>query len=380
MLITLVDPSLFTFPYDRALALGLARGGHTVSLHGRRLRPGEGAADDVSLREDFYKLAGSRPVSALPAPLRLGIKGLDHVWSMTRLLSGLRRDRPDVIHFQWLPLPMVDSLLLDRFRRVATLVATVHDTEPFNGDPSAKLQVKGFRRCLAAFDRLLVHTAQGKERLERLGLPAERVAQIAMGPSHEPVPCPDDPMDGPLTFMLFGKIKPYKGADLLIEAFAAMPDPLRSQCRVRIVGQPYIDLAPLHQLAASKGVDVSIEPGFVSDADLPALFGPGTVAVFPYREIEASAVMFQALAYGRPMIASRLGSFAELLHDGEHGHLVPPGDVAALSAALSHMAADRHFAARCAAQVRTLASEIPTWDDIAADTVENYRTAEASRS
>ena len=69
-----------------------------------------------------------------------------------------------------------------------------------------------------------------------------------------------------------------------------------------------------------------IEPRFVADADIPALFGPGVVALFPYREIEASGVLSIALARGRPVIASRLGNFAEMIEDGVQGLLVPPGD------------------------------------------------------
>ena len=56
----------------------------------------------------------------------------------------------------------------------------------------------------------------------------ERVTRLALvsgpGPLDEVPPPPPDPMRGPLTLVLFGKIKPYKGADVLIEAFARLPD------------------------------------------------------------------------------------------------------------------------------------------------------------
>jgi glycosyltransferase involved in cell wall biosynthesis len=124
---------------------------------------------------------------------------------------------------------------------------------------------------------------------------------------------------------------------------------------------------------------LTIEPGFVADEDVPSLYGPATVAMFPYREIEASGVMFLALAHGRPIIASRLGSFAELLVDGCHGHLVPPDDIPALTAAMSHMIADRSFAKSCAAAVRSLATDIPDWNEIARRTVQTYNLAGAPR-
>ena len=376
MRVAMIDPSMFTLPYDRALVAGLVRAGHDVVLHGRALGADDGSAAGLPLEPSFYRFAGGRVVSRLPGPVRLAVKGLDHAWSMVRLLGRLRRERPHVIHFQWLALPLLDGRLLDRFRRIAPLVLTVHDTNPFNGDPSAGLQSSGFRAALDRFDRLIVHTAQGEARLRAMGLKAP-VAVLPHGMLVDPVAGDPDPMANTVTFLLFGKIKPYKGADLLVRAFAGMPAEARAQARLRIVGKPYMDLTALHALAAEHGVTLGLEPGFIPDDALPALFGPGTVAVFPYREIEASGVLFLALAHGRPVIASRLGSFAELITDGLHGHLVPPDDVAALSAAMSHLVLDRAYAARCAAAVQGQATTVPGWDEIARRTTQLYRSAGA---
>ena len=381
MRIALIDPSLFTLPYDRALAEGLASNGHDVVLHGRRVVPADGSNGGITVSPDFYRLAGSRAVAALPDRLRLLTKGIDHAWSMTRLLNKLRRERPDAIHFQWLPLPLVDNLLLSRFRAIAPLVLTVHDTNPFNGDPSAGVQARGFQSCLHQFDRVVVHTAQGEARLRQFGVSPNKIAVRPHGMLCDIVPGDADPMTAePLTFLLFGKIKPYKGADVLLEAFAALPAETRAHARIRIVGKPYMDLAGLREAAAPFGDAVSIETGFVRDTDIAALFQPGTIAVFPYREIEASGVMFIAMAHGRPIIASRLGSFADAIEDGVHGRLLPPGDPAALMQAMAQMITDRAFSARCAASIRTLAGSIQPWDEIARRTTQLYTAVARSRA
>ncbi len=381
MRVSMIDPSLFTLPYDQALARGLAAAGHDVTLYGRRPGPDDSNPPGVRLLPEFYKIAGSRPVAALPKPLRLGIKGLDHLWSMARLLRRLRRERPDVIHFQWLPLPLVDRRLLTQFRRVAPLVLTVHDTNPFNGDPSAGLQAQGVAQCFGAFGRLIVHTQQGVARLRAQGVPAERLVVLP----HGPMPASEasratDPMDGKLTFMLFGKIKPYKGVDTLIEAFAGLPAHARAQSQVRIVGKPYMDLAPLQELIrAHRLADfVAIEPRFVSDAEVSALFRRNTVAVFPYRELETSGVLPQALGHGRPVVASNIGVFGETLTDGVHGHLVPPDDAPALAAAMRHFVEDRSFAAACARNALLLTDQTESWDGIARRTALAYAAAGSS--
>jgi glycosyltransferase involved in cell wall biosynthesis len=375
MRVALVDPSLFTLPYDVALARGLGQAGCDVTLHSRAPVAADGGTDGVRLAPDFYPLAESRLARALPKALRLAIKGVDHVASMRRLLARLRERKPDIIHFQWLPLPLIDSRLLSAFRRLAPVVLTVHDTDPFNGNPAAKLQRLGVDRALRGVDRLIVHTGQGRDRLLAQGLDGGRIDVLPHGSlsragASGPHGGPGDGMTGELTLLLFGKIKPYKGADVLIAAFAALPPALRAQARVRIVGKPYMDLSPLRAQAASLGVAerVSIEPDFIVDGDIDGLFGPRTIAVFPYREIEASGVLSFAIANGRPIIASRIGSFGEMLADGVHGRLVPPGDAGALTAAMAEMMGNRAVACGYGRAVRALSGEMPGWDVIGART------------
>ena len=362
----LVDPSLFTLPYDVALAGGLGQAGVQVDFYGRALTREDGAAAGLAIQPCFYRVAGSGLARALPAKLRLAVKGLDHLASMRRLLTVLRRARPDVIHFQWLPLPLFDSRLLPAFRRVAPVVLTVHDTDPFNGAPTARLQSAGFAASLAGCDRLIVHTAQGAGRLAALGVDPARVVVMPHGPLAAPGEAGPDDMQGELSFVLFGKIKPYKGADLLVEAYAGLPEPARRQARLRIVGQPYMELDGLRALAAARGVAdrLALEPRFVEDAEMGSVFAPRSVAVFPYREIEASGVLSLALAHGRPVIASRLGNFAETLHDGVDGRLVAPGDVDGLRAAMLELIDDRALAAARGRQARTLAGALPGWPEI----------------
>ena len=382
MRIAMIDPSLFTLPYDRGLIGGLEQNGHEVKLFGRKPGADDNEAGSVDLAATFYRISGSRIVSLLPRTARLAIKGLEHPVSMLELLQRLARMRPNVIHFQWLALPLIDSRLLKAFRRIAPLVSTVHDTNPFNGDPSSRLQASGFLAALGLFDRLIVHTEQGRSRLSAQGIAPERLSILPLGNTRiAPANDADDAMDGPLTFLLFGKIKPYKGADLLIEAFAKLPGHLRKQACVRIIGKPYMDLTSLLDRVRELRLEhlISIEPGFIADNDLPALFAPGTVAVFPYREIDGSGVLPEALAHARPVVATSLGMFSETILDGVHGHLVPPEDAQAMAASLAHLIEDRNFAATCSRNAAALANQAPPWNAIAQQTMQVYLGATSDR-
>lgn len=381
MRVALIDPSLFTLPYDRELALGLGRIGHHVTLHTRRLRADE-QAGGVRLTTRFYPLATRRALPRLP---RLALKGVEHAFGMAALVSALRRERPDVIHFQWLPVPLLDRCFLPGLRRIAPIVLTVHDSTPFNGDPASMLQRLKLQRSYGAFDALIVHTEGFRAQLIAEGIAPERVTQIPHGLLAGLLPdagaAATEMRVDPLTFLLFGHIKPYKGVDVLIEAFALLPPALRARARLHVVGRPYMDVAPLLELARQRGIaaQLSFEPRFVPEAQIPALFGPGTVAVFPYREIEASGAFTIAVAHGRPILATRIGAFAEQLQDGVHGALVPIDDPAALSVAMERLIADRDFAARCATHVRALGLAVPDWAEIGRRTAQVYAATVARR-
>jgi glycosyltransferase involved in cell wall biosynthesis len=377
MKILLVDPWNFTPPYDAALCGGLEATGHdvtfvTASGGGHEADEGHGAKKRLAL----FKA----PPPGLPRALALALKGLAHIGGMVRLLARARRERPDAIHFQWLPLPLIDGLLLPLFRRIAPVVLTVHDTNPYNGDGPWLLRA-GTRGILERADRLIVHNAYSERVLEACGLPAARIDRVAHGLLMEEAPAAERQVEGraeaaPVQFLQFGKIKDYKGADLLIEAVGLLSPVDRTRCRVRIVGRPYIDPLPLRARAAELGLDETLELrfDFVSDDEMTALFDGADFLVFPYRGIDTSGVLMAAIAKEIPVVASNLGCFGEMLQNGE-GVLVPPEEPKALAEALAGLIRSPEKRRAMQAAMQALRADIPSWEQIAAATVAVYRKA-----
>ena len=122
MRIALIDPSLFTLPYDVALSGGLQAEGHEVTLFARRPGAEDDSVEGTPLAESFYRCAGSPLVLSMPKEVRLAVKGIDHLFSIAALGRRLSRSHPEVLHFQWLPLPLIDRWFLPGLRRVAPLV------------------------------------------------------------------------------------------------------------------------------------------------------------------------------------------------------------------------------------------------------------------
>lgn len=381
MKIALVDPSLFTLPYDQELAGGLQDAGHQVQLYGKAPAAFEIQSALPFLRPIFYGGLGAL-WERLPKPIFRAAKGVSHIAGMRHFCAEMERLQPDIIHFQWLPLPVVDSWFLRRLRRVAPLVITVHDTMPFNGAPGSSLQSIGAFDALRHFDALIVHTENGRQIVANHIGQADRVRCIPHGLLHQgdladrPQPSARAP-EAPTTFLLFGKIKPYKGLDVLIRALAELDPATRARCRVRVVGKAYMDMRPLEELAARMGVAnrVDFELRFVSSAELNEIFHSADVLVFPYRQIEASGVLMTALVVGKPVIATRMGAAAELFGDGKGGFLIPPDDPTALSRAMRSFIEQPALVASCAAHVRDLRDAIPSWAEIGRLTTAAYEGA-----
>ena len=114
MRVAMIDPSLFTVPYDEMLISALQRRGHRVDFFGKVLGAREPVSAAVPLRQHFYGVLQSLRTERWPGPLAKIAKGLAHLAAMESLVRTLARERPDVIHFQWLPLPVVDRIFLAR--------------------------------------------------------------------------------------------------------------------------------------------------------------------------------------------------------------------------------------------------------------------------
>lgn len=372
MKIAIVDAGLFTAPYDRALMDGLAFAGDEARLYGKYLPPDDLLNQDRQVVQHFYRPLLHPSATRLPLQLLQVVKGVLHIYDMGALVKALRRWRPDIIHFQWLPVPLIDRAFLAALRQVAPLVCTVHDSNPYNGHRSAWLQRAGWFSVLQEFSAVIVHTGQSQARLVEQGVPADKIVKIAHGLLHEGAAGLKG-LDGPevkdgatLDVLLFGKIKPYKGADVLIRAVGQLSPKERSEIRVRIVGKPYMETGPLLDMATALGVRdrFVFDFRFIDDDELPQIFGPASVVVFPYREIDASGVLMTALTAARPIVATRIGIFGELLTDGSDALVIPPDDPKALAGALSRLLADRALRQSLGAGAKRLAESIPSWADI----------------
>ena len=352
MRVSVVDPAAYTPPYDRALCAALVRAGAEVELVTAAFPHGEvPAADGFAVREDFYRRApGGRG--------RRVARLLSHVPDMLRA----SRRRTDVVHFQWLAVQQLDQQLVRAFRRPRVL--TAHDVLPREALPG---QLAAQRRLYDRMDAIVVHSEHGRGRLvDGLALDPARVHVIPHGvlrPAGDaPLPPELPDFDGPVA-LCFGVVRPYKGIDVLLDAWRGIAD-----AELWIVGAPRMDTAPL-RAAAPPGV--RFVERFVSEGEAAALFRRADLAVLPYREIDQSGVLFTALGFGVPLVLTAVGGFPEIADAGA-ATLVAPGDAQALHETLDALLTDPERRARLAGAAAALAGERHAWPTIARTHLDLY--------
>jgi len=192
----------------------------------------------------------------------------------------------------------------------------------------------------------------------------DKAFDAAQGPRPDFVPPEGDYL------MFAGALGPHKGLNVLLEAWSAMRN------------RPPLVLAGIRRFDTPK----SFPPGVIVAEDVPfedVLRGWGhcLAAVVPSVWPDpCPSVVLEAMAAGKPVVASAVGGSAEMVVDGTTGIHVPPGDVAALRSALERIVADGPLRARMGAAGRERAKRYSidtataAWEQVFSDVLEETRT------
>lgn len=364
MHIHIVDPPAYTPPYDHALSRALAaQKDTTVELFTSTFGYGPSPAHHgYQQHEFFYRFAPGTPGSRA----RRGARFAQHGPDMLRYRR--RANAADIVHFQWLTVQHVDAHLLPRKQ---PLVLTAHDVlprEPRRGQHAAQTKLYNH------FDAIIVHSHHGKERLTNgLEVPPEKIHVVEHGvfdyltclPNPQPLP-KELTATKKSVVLCFGLMRPYKGIDVLVEGWKSVD----ADAELWIVGLPKMDISSLQKKAPAT---VRWVPKFITDPEIPAYFQRADLVVLPYKEIDQSGVLFTALAFGKPLLASAVGGFPEIAQQGA-AQLTPPNDPDELAKQINDLLHSDTKRNQLAAQANTLAKTDYSWRAIAEKTRALYQS------
>jgi glycosyltransferase involved in cell wall biosynthesis len=136
-----------------------------------------------------------------------------------------------------------------------------------------------------------------------------------------------------------GRFAPLKNVALLIDAFALVRR-TRPRARLLLVGEGALEARLRAQVVRlGIGADVTFAGAHPLN-DLPDFYSAGDVFVLPSSFDNSPNVILEAMACGRPVIATRVGGVPGFVHDGDNGLLVEPGQADELAATICRVLDD----------------------------------------
>ena len=226
--------------------------------------------------------------------------------------------------------------------RGARLVWTAHNLQPHETYHAGWGYL--LYRCVARWsDAVIAHSQAARAALEACYGPLPNCTVIPHGSYIGLYGPPRDraesrvalglPASGRVLLNL-GTLRPYKGIEDLLAAFAQLPADVRGTLLIAGAAKDRAYAAALErQAAAIPGA--RLHPRFIPDEELPAYLAAADVVVLPYHTLLTSGVLLWALSYGRPVVAPAFGAVRELLREGQEGFLFTPGDKRGLGDALA---------------------------------------------
>jgi glycosyltransferase involved in cell wall biosynthesis len=289
-----------------------------------------------------------------------------------------REGRFDVLHAFW-PIPQGVLGLHAKRKTGLPLVSTFFGVELTWMERQFPFLAPLLRRIVRGSDAVTAISSYTAGRLARQ-VPGVDPAIIPFGAAVDaPAEPPPWRYDGtrPFELLFVGRLVERKGVHLLLDALATLPAERRPV--LHVVGDGP-ERARLEERARRLGLgERAVFHGFVATEELQRRLSTCDAFVLP-AVVDAKGdteglgvVLIEAMSYARPVIASAAGGIVDIVQDGRNGLLVPPGDAAALAAAIGGMMEDPARARALGLQGRDDAAARFSWDAIADRLAEIYR-------
>lgn len=251
-----------------------------------------------------------------------------------RTLKRVSQFQPDVVIIPWwhpyfAPVWGVLSRSIKRLEYHPKLIFICHNVLPHEQSKlSQRILPFIIKWTLQKGDKFIVHATSDKEILETI-LPDKEIC-VTPHPTYEELGSTEDvelpvilPEDRPI-LLFCGLIRPYKGLDVLLDAFALALQ--ERPLHLVVAGEFWKGSRPQYEAQIEKlGIseDVTIIDDYLPDELFTAFIDRADVVVLPYKSATQSGVIQAAFGRNTPVITTNVGGLAEVVADGITGFVVP---------------------------------------------------------
>ncbi|HSQ61198.1 MAG TPA: glycosyltransferase [Acidobacteriota bacterium] len=317
--------------------------------------------------------------AVLPGLLKSWDAALLHLETWPQVARAVTAAAPDLVdaHYTY-PDGAAAARIADALRKPFVLTVRGSDLEVLARDPARRPAIE---RTLRRANAVIAVSASLARRARELGAAAERVHEIGNGvdlASFAPMDraaarrtlglAPEGPH-----LLAVGRLDPIKGLDLAIEALARLLRRRAAPARLHLVGEGPARHA-LEHLVRDLGLESAVSfHGEVSPAALATWYAAADLVTLLSHSEGCPNVVIEAIACGRPVVATRVGGVPELVRDGITGFLVASRDPELVAERwMDALDADWDPAA-IASQVRGRG-----WEDVALRQMDVYRNVLAA--
>lgn len=275
--------------------------------------------------------------------------------------------KPDLVILPWWVTywaPMYGFLLFALRRRGVRVVFLCINIFEHEDNALKKLLT---RLTLARVDSMIVHSEQEKNRALEINPTALVKKHLLPLFSYDPLP-PRTQDAGGLRLLFFGFVRPYKGLDTLVRAIAILKD---YDISLTIAGEFWDGKAELLQQVGELGISrkVTVVDRYIAEDEMRRYFSAADLVVLPYKKTVTSGIIATAYGFGKPVLATDVGGFHEVVRDGCTGRLVPPDNPQAFADGIVWFINNRQI--DFAENIARFAARAMSWSSLV-DTIEEF--------
>jgi glycosyltransferase involved in cell wall biosynthesis len=292
----------------------------------------------------------------------------------------IRKEKYDVVHFQFFRRRRIESLYFILLKMLGVKLAhTVHDISPLD---ESKLDHLFNLLVYKTADILFVHSNSNKKTLaQQMKLDEEKIKVMPHGDFDNYI------TDRILSksearkifglsqeqnvILFFGAIKEYKGLDMLSNSFPMASMKINNLALI-IAGEAgdaetrKIVLKCKDILSnLPKEVKVIFHDKFIPVTEVAKYFIASDIVVLPYRRVTHSGIPHLAYTFGRPVIATNVGDFEEIIEEGKSGFVLSSNTQENLSEKIIQAFSDKQKLEEMGKYARNFCATKYTWKDSA---------------
>ncbi|MCK4965975.1 glycosyltransferase family 4 protein, partial [bacterium] len=308
------------------------------------------------------------------------LKGLIYVQSLFKILLYIIRKKPDIVHFQQLKIPSLETVMYALIKKSGCkIVLTLHNVLPFENTAVSPF----YKHIYRIADRIIVHSEKNIPVIQKHPDKADRQKFTVI--HHGDCFLLSRPVDRKearellgieaekKVLLFFGYIRRYKGLDILLDTLTIVKE-THPEAVLLIAGEEVEEFGRYDKIIDTLNLEKFIlkKTDYIPLEEQSIYFSAADVVVLPYRHVYQSGVVFLAYAHSRVVVGTEVGGLPEVIENGKSGFIIPPGNPEALAERIDYLFSNPGVCTQMGDYGKKMTEQRFSWESAAQKTHQLY--------